>query len=76
MPFEYSVSADWPQEDISTIKLGSFWGDTAEEIAYLLSRELDEVLQKAAELGIALKRSELPTDAQARTLAKDDAAPA
>jgi hypothetical protein len=74
--FDYRVKPDWSREDISTIRLGSFWGDTAEEIAYLLSRDVDAVLQKAAELAITLKRLDLRNDRQARTFAKDDAAPA
>jgi hypothetical protein len=47
---------DWSREDVFTLRMSSFWGDTAEEVAHLLSRDVADVMQKAADLGIRLKR--------------------
>jgi hypothetical protein len=46
----------WSREDISTLRMSLFWNDTAEEIAAVLSKDVSEVLAKAAELGLSLKR--------------------
>jgi hypothetical protein len=46
----------WSREDIATLKLSAFWNDTAEEIAYMLSRDPDDVAAKARELGFRLYR--------------------
>src|SRR5688500_4316788 len=50
----YSLS--WSKHDIATLKLSAFWNDTAEEIAYMLGMDPDEVIAKANELGLRVAR--------------------
>jgi len=47
---------DWSREDVFALKMGAFWGDTAEEIASFLSKDVADVLSKAGELGVPIKR--------------------
>lgn len=45
----------WSRNDISLLKLSSFWGDTAAEIAAILGRDVEEIETMARKLGISLK---------------------
>jgi hypothetical protein len=46
----------WSKREIAVLKLSAFWNDTAEEIAYMLDRDPDDVAAKAQELGLRLYR--------------------
>jgi hypothetical protein len=46
----------WSMSDISTLKMSVFWNDTAEDVAFILGKSVDEVQAKAAELNIHLNR--------------------
>jgi hypothetical protein len=46
----------WSRADISTLKMSFFWNHTAEDVAFILSKDVDEVQAKAYALGIKLKR--------------------
>jgi hypothetical protein len=50
------MTTAWSKEDIAALKLSAFWNDTAEEIAYMLCRDPEEVVAKARELGLRLQR--------------------
>jgi hypothetical protein len=47
---------DWSRADVSTLKMSFFWNDTAEDVAFILGKDLNDVQAKAYELGIGLKR--------------------
>jgi hypothetical protein len=46
----------WSRDDDRMLKMGIFWGDTAEEVATMLSKDVSAVLDRAAELGLSIKR--------------------
>jgi hypothetical protein len=46
----------WSRADISTLKMSFFWNDTAEDVAFILGKDVNEVQAKGYELGIGLKR--------------------
>jgi hypothetical protein len=61
---------NWSKHDIATLKLSAFWGDTAEEIAYMLGKDPHDVAIKASQLGLRLARlhdiRRMPTTAPSR----------
>jgi hypothetical protein len=46
----------WSKDEVATLKLSASWNDTAEEIAYMLARDPEDIVAKARELGIRLGR--------------------
>jgi hypothetical protein len=46
----------WSRSEIATLKMSFFWNDTAEDVAFILGRDTNDVQAKAQELGISLKR--------------------
>src|SRR4051812_7885694 len=52
----------WSTSDISTLKMSFFWNDSAEDVAFILGKDVAEVQAKARELGIHLQtlRSYVP----------------
>jgi hypothetical protein len=46
----------WSKSEIATLKMSLFWNDTAEHVAFVLGRDVNDVQAKAQELGISLKR--------------------
>jgi hypothetical protein len=46
----------WSRSEIATLKMSFFWNDTAEDVAFILGRDANDVQAKAQELGISLKR--------------------
>src|SRR3954452_2970386 len=53
----------WSISDISTLKMSFFWNDSAEDVAFILRKDVAEVQAKARELGIHLQtlRSYVPS---------------
>src|SRR3954469_26001453 len=47
---------NWSRADIATLKMSLFWNDTAEDVAFILGNDVNEVQAKAHELGVGLKR--------------------
>jgi hypothetical protein len=45
----------WSTSDISTLKMSFFWNDSAEDVAFILGKDVAEVQAKARELGIHLQ---------------------
>jgi hypothetical protein len=45
----------WSREDVDALKMGVFWGDTVQEIAVYLSRDVAAVIEKAMELRLPLE---------------------
>jgi hypothetical protein len=46
------------------LKMGIFWGDTAEEVAVMLTKDVSAVLDRAAELHLSIKRVAMLTAPQ------------
>jgi hypothetical protein len=46
----------WSRDDDQMLKMGVFWGDTAEEVAAMLSKEVSDVLDRACEFQLPIKR--------------------
>jgi hypothetical protein len=47
------------------LKMGIFWGDTAEEVAAMLSKEVSEVLDRASDFQLPITRLAMLTAPQA-----------
>jgi hypothetical protein len=54
----------WSREDDQMLKLGVVWGDKAEEVAAMLSKEIADVLNRASELRLPIKQLAMTQQAQ------------
>jgi hypothetical protein len=67
------VAVSWSREDDHMLRMGIFWGDTAEEIARILDKDVLTVLDRAIDFGLPVKRLTMLSSPSAEILAEGTA---